>query len=125
MSRWSPIKDSDGVGKDLLLPISRLSGPVDTVVPVLHHLGIVVYVLDLYFAHVHVLAVVIWSTKIYLVHSAHREGSSYEEDNNKGADTNEGEGGRWRDGVGRADAALVPGVGGQDVIQVVKNWDWK
>ena len=60
----------------------------------------------------------LWSTKAYW---AHREGSSYEEDNNKGADTNEGEGGRWRDGGGGADAALVPGVGGQDVIQVVKN----
>jgi len=71
-----PIKDSDGVGEDLLLAISRLTSPVDTVVPVLHH----------------------------------REGSSYEEDDNKGADTNEGERGRWRDGGGGADAALVPVV---------------
>ena len=53
------------------------------------------------------------STKICLVHSAHREGCSYEEDNNAGADANEGEGGRWRDGGGGADAALVPGVGGE------------
>jgi len=71
-----PIKDSDGVGEDFLLAISRLSSPVDTVVPVLHY----------------------------------REGSSYEEDNNAGADTNKGERARWRDGVGRADAALVPVV---------------
>ena len=61
MSRWSPIKDSDRVGEDFLLAVSRLSGPVDTVVPVLHHLGDEVQVLDLYlahFAHVHVLAVI-------------------------------------------------------------------
>ena len=57
----------------------------------------------------HMCMFLLWSTEAYW---AHREGSSYEEDNNAGADTNEGEGGRWRDGVGRADAALVPGVGG-------------
>ena len=79
-----------------------------------------VHAVDLFWAHlahVHALAVV----KICLVHSAHREGSSYEEDDNKGANTNKGERARWRDGGGGADAALVPGVGGQDVIQVVKN----